>query len=162
VGVFATSGNAGTIQFVATPSGPNAYFYSFSISGFDLLTNEAIDIRFDPSIFLSLSNGFAPNTFHLAVLQPNNPPGAFGDYSALALVDHPSVAGPFTVNAVLQPGAAIPARQPFEIDQFNGSGQLLSVITMGIASEAPEPSSAGLLAAAGILLVASSRILRRT
>src|SRR6266540_1614659 len=79
--------SAGTILYDVTSQGGNVYRYEF-VPNVVLLANEEIDIKFDPTLFGNLFNGVAGADFKLSLLQPNNPPGAFGDYSILALVDH--------------------------------------------------------------------------
>src|SRR5450631_4002936 len=118
--------SAGTIQFQLTTNGTTGTYVYF-LSGFDFRANapcgspihplatgcsDELDIEFDPSVFSGLSNGVAPADFDLAVFQPNNPPSAPGDYSALALLDHASLAGPFSVAFTLFPGQ-LPGPQTF-------------------------------------------------
>jgi hypothetical protein len=113
----------------------------------DLLTGRPTDGRIGPipSRFSSLSNGVADSDFRLALLQPNNPPGAPGAYSALALMDNPSLAGPFSVD-VNWLGSGVPGSLPFFIHQFDASGRILETIGSGSLEaagpvEAPEPAS---------------------
>jgi hypothetical protein len=88
-----------------------------------------------------LFNGVADSDFRLLLLQPNNPPGAVGDYTALALVDNPSLAGPFSVD-VRWLGSGVPGGLPYLLHQFDASGQNLGMIGSGsLVVETPEPAS---------------------
>src|SRR5215831_7571648 len=73
-----------TIDFQASSLGQGLYRLDYLVSGIQLQMNQELDIRFDPALYGSLSNGVAGPDYDLLLLQPNNPPGVFGDYSALA------------------------------------------------------------------------------
>jgi hypothetical protein len=136
--------------------------YQFFVSGFVFRANqpclnnptlecsEALDIQFDQTMFGQLSNGIAPAGFDLLLFQPNNPPQAPGDYSALALVDKPSLLGQFSVDFTFT-GQGTPGSQAFTIDQFDSNGGFQGVVLTGetapLASSVPEPSSVSLIAA---------------
>jgi hypothetical protein len=162
--------SAGTIQFQLTTNGTTGTYVYF-LSGFDFRANapcgspihplatgcsDELDIDFDPSVFSGLSNGVAPADFDLAVFQPNNPPSAPGDYSALALLDHASLAGPFSVAFTLFPGQ-LPGPQTFSIRQFanNGNGSFEGIVESGttapVGSGVPEPASSSLSGTALVL-----------
>src|ERR1700730_12481356 len=101
-GLLSVNLSAATIDFsVSTvgvnPSGETLYRYLYSLAGVSLLNNQEVDIRFGPVLYGTLSNGVAPAGFNLQLLQPNNPPGASGDYSVLALLNNPPVSGVFSV-----------------------------------------------------------------
>jgi hypothetical protein len=157
--------SAANVSFQITNLGQNFYQYSYAVSGIQFQVNQELDIRFDPSLYGSLSNGVAPAGFDLLLLQPNNPPGVDGDYSALSLVNNPSLSGIFSVK-VLYLGNGQPGAQPFFINQLDDSGRLLSVVTQGNSSQAgggtqtPEPA-AWTLAGAGFLIGGLWRTLRR-
>jgi hypothetical protein len=159
-GFSAAPVSAGTINADVMQLGANLYRFTYSINGFDFLVNQDLDIQFDPSAVLGLSNGVATSGFNLLLLQPNNPPGGTGDYSALALVDHPSLAGPFSVDVSLNPGFLPPSSQTFVINQFDANGVFVAKVASGIVADAPEPSS-GLLVLAAIVLLGFSPTLRR-
>jgi hypothetical protein len=137
---------AGTITYDVTEISPpqNLWQYDFQISGITLQTNQEIDIEFDPNLFGALSNGVAGSDFNLLLLQTNNPPGTAGDYSALALKDNPSLAGPFSVDVVFS-GRGAPGNLPFFINQLNANGDIVGTIVSGTATSAavrvPEPGS---------------------
>jgi hypothetical protein len=131
--------SAGSVLFDVANQGGNVYRYDFFPSGLGLLQNQELDIKFDPAFFGSLFNGVAGSDFRLSLLQPNNPVGAFGDYSALALVDNPSVAGPFSVD-VTWLSTGTPGELPYIIHQFDPTGQrILGAISSGSLTT-PEPA----------------------
>lgn len=164
---------AGTIDFqisqvssaasgVASP----VYTYAYAISGFDFQSDGSVinevDIEFNPNDYGVLSNGRTGPYFNLLLLQPNNPPGASGDYSAEATVDHPSLAGTFSVDftwigpgSPLDPGVDL--MQTFHTSTYNNIqgdpsfGNLMSstiaTTTPFAASGAPEASTVFLTAA---------------
>lgn len=150
---------AGNIQFQVTNQGGNDYRYTFFPTGFTFSQNEELDIRFDPNLFGNLLNGVADSDFRLTLLQPNNPIGTFGDYSALALVDNPSFAGPFTVD-VTWLGSGTPGQLPYLIHQFDANGRIIDTLGSGEIGT-PEPAgwllSGAALALRGLLLLARRR-----
>jgi hypothetical protein len=161
-GILVSNVNAAAIQLQVTNLGLNSYRYNYTLSGFALQANQELDIRFDPAIYTGLSNGVAPSDYDLLVLQPNNPPGTAGDYRAFALVNNPSLAGPFSVDVTLQNGAS-PDSQPFFVNQYSQAGLLLSSTAGGFTtsvSTVPEPAtlSLGFLA---LIIGGAARALRR-
>jgi hypothetical protein len=161
LGIASGGASAATVDFEVTSLGGNEYRYSYSFTGFALTENEEIDIRFNPALFGALSNGAAPPDFDLLVLQPNNPPGAFGDYSLLALIDNPSMDGSFTIDVVYL-GAGTPGAQPYSINQYDATGTLTSTTPGGVtvdASAVPEPATFVLVGGA-VLAVSLIRIRR--
>lgn len=152
LGLCSASLHAGTIGISVSPDGAGVYKYTYTISGFTLSANQDLDIQFDPAVYLALSNGVADSDFHLALLQPNNPPGTFGDYSIMALVNNPSLAGPFSVDVTLQQGVqSPPASQPFVIEQFSADGKFMSNIGSGTAGAVPEPPTGLMVLMAGAM-----------
>jgi hypothetical protein len=153
---------AGTISAQVTSLGANQFEYQFILQGFDLLKDQEIDIRFNPAAFGSVFNGVAGSDFHLTLLQPNNPVGAFGDYSILATVDHASLSGPFRLDVTaLQ--ASPPVNLPYVVHQFDSSGQrILGAIESGeVTPFATAPEPGGLwLAGATLILCSLSRGIR--
>jgi hypothetical protein len=161
LGIASSVGSAATVGFEVASLGGNEYRYSYSFTGFTLAENEEIDIRFNPTLFGTLSNGVAPPDFDLLVLQPNTPPGAFGDYSLLALIDDPPMDGSFTID-VLYLGAGTPGAQPYFINQYDAMGTLTSSTAGGLtvsASAVPEPATSVLVGGA-MLAVCLTRIRR--
>lgn len=152
--------SAGTIRYTVTDLGANNYRYSYFVQGFDFLADQELDIRFDPTLYGSLSNGLASADFDLLLLQPDNPTGTDGDYSALALRDHPSLAGPFSVEFVFI-GEGLPGPQPFFVNAFDTSGNIVEIESGMTVSAIPEPSS-GALAVAAALMWGVCRLWRRS
>ena len=135
--------SAGTIQYDVYSLGGSSYRYDYSVSGIFFQANQVLDIRFDPSLYGTLSNGMAPSGFVAILLQPNNPPGDSGDYKALALLDEPAFSGMFSVEVVYL-GSGTPGSQQFVVDQYDGRGVFQQhTTTAGITttSEVPEPLS---------------------
>jgi hypothetical protein len=160
VGLAAGSLSAGQIGFQVTPLGGNSFEYDYFLSGFTFQANQELDIRFDPSLYGALvtSSGVAPSGYQVTLLQPSNPLGTFGDYSAYALIDNPSTAGPFSVRFTFT-GGGQPGPQPFFVNQYDQNGFLSSTIASGLTvpepsgtgSEVPEPASLTLTGAALLL-----------
>jgi hypothetical protein len=136
---FASSLTAGVINFQVSNLGLNSYRYTYVLTGSAFLTNQELDIQFDPALYSALSNGIAGSGFNLILLQPNNPPGLFGDYSVLALIDNPSLAGPFSVDfTFLGPGQ--PGAQPYSFNQLDANHKIVRTIESGTTG-IPEPAS---------------------
>jgi hypothetical protein len=136
---------AGSVQYQVADLGSNVFRYEFFPVGLGLMQFQDLDVQFDAALFGGLLNGVADSDFRLVVLQPNNPLGAPGSYSALALIDNPSLAGPFSVD-VNWLGSGTPGSLPFFIHQFDASGRILETIGSGSLEPvaqvgAPEPSS---------------------
>lgn len=144
------------VGFQVSNLGTNLFRYTYFLSGVTFPANQELDVFFDPLLYGSLSNGKAPSGFDVLLVQPNNPPGTFGEYSVLALVNNPSLAGTFSVDfTFLKPGQQ-PGPQPFAIGTFSTNGfnnipGSPGVTTPQAATNVPEPTSL-LLAAVGILM----------
>jgi hypothetical protein len=157
--------SAATIQYQVTTNGTTGT-YQYFVSGFvaqqtcpanpSIQCNNEIDILFDTPLFSQISNGVAPAGFDLLLFQPNNPPLAAGDYSALALVSNPSLAGPFRVDFTFNPNVGTPGSQTFFIESFDGNGMFQGFaepapVTTPRVSGVPEPASF-LLSGAGLMI----------
>jgi hypothetical protein len=151
-----------------TGSGQTLFRFNYVFSGFTLFQNEEIDIRFDPTVFGQLSNGVAGPGFDLLLFQPNQPLGAFGDYSALAGANA-SLAGTFSVDFTLASNVTLTGNDPrlvgpfFLFDDNPGPSQHPELPFEGLASaapvdSAPEPWSFSLCGAALVLGVARRAI----
>ena len=158
-----------SIQFEATQigttgGGDRVFQYSYFVDG-TFSVNQELDIRFDPALYRDLSNAVAEPGFDVLLFQPNNPPGSFGDFSALALVNNPSLAQPFRVD-VTYLGSGQPGAQPFFINTFNSNGQIIgseSGFTTPPSGDAvvPEPGTRELSGVALIVVCAYLLTLRR-
>jgi len=140
--------SAGTVWYQATSLGSNFYRYDYTID-YNFLQYQELDIKFDPTLYSNLTNGVASSDFNLVLLQPNNPSGTSGDYSLLALIGNPTLAGPFSVKFMFL-GAGEPGSQLYFINQFDPSGQNL-IDTIESGSTVPEPAN-WLMAGAGLIV----------
>jgi hypothetical protein len=157
------------IDLGTATSGETLHRFTYSLSDAVIAESQEINIRFDPAVFRLISNPTAPPGFTTLVLQPDNPPGTFGDYSALAVIANPSLAGLFTVDFVLVHNG-LPGPQPFSINQFDTlTGSFVRTVESGSTQLAgpaavPEPRSFW-LAGAGLILcclwIARGRFLLR-
>jgi len=159
---------AATIQYQVTPigtgSGQTQYRYNYFVSDVAFAVNQELAIQFDPFLFSGLNNGVAGPGFDLLLLQPNNPPQASGDYSALATVNQPSLAGPFWVDFTYT-GPGMPGSQAFFINQYASNGAFQGVITSGLTtplsnSTIPEPTTVS-LCCMGLLIACAPGTFRR-
>jgi hypothetical protein len=158
VGLLAPNLSGTVIAYQFTPG--QLFRYTYSVSGITLTANQELDIRFNPALFGTLSKGVAGNGFDLLLLQPNNPPGAWGDYRALALTNNPSLAGPFSVDFTFL-GKGAPGSQAFVINQYTPEGLFISTIDSGMTTPleqtgTPEPATFAL----GCVALLLGRILR--
>ena len=148
----------GTISYDVSNLGGGTYMYTYSASGFPCpCLGETVDIRFDPGVYASISNGQAkPATdWSLLLFQPDVPLGGFGDYFVTALVSNPSFAGPWTVDFTLKPGQQ-PSPQQFYIYDAN----FAELSTGTTVSAIPEPGTVS-LAIAGLLITSALAYARR-
>ena len=153
---------AGTIQYEVNSLSGNQYKYIFSLFGMSFDANEELEIDFTPALFSSLSNQAVGNGFSGMLLQPNNPPGASGIYSAFTAAAVATPTGTFSVDVTFI-GAGTPGDVPFYLNQYDANQSLLSTVQSGWtttrvtqASGVPEPGSFWLAAIA--LLIACAKI----
>jgi hypothetical protein len=129
--------SAATIQYQVAPTlTPGVFEFTYFISG-TFLQNQEVDIQFDPTMYTNLSNGqpAVSSDWDIMVFQPNVPPGTQGDYTAFALVNNPSLAGPFKVDATYT-GSGTPGAQFFTIQYFGVDGNS-SPTQVGFGNIAP-------------------------
>lgn len=156
---------AGVIQYQVTPLSTSGDFrYAYTLSGLTFQANQELDIQFPAATSSLLRNGAAPAGFLLNLFQPNNPPGAQGDYSALATVNNPSTAGPFGVDFKYS-GPGQPGSQSYLINQFDSNGNFVQTLATGqttplAVSGVPEPASVS-LAMLGLLAGGAGWMRRR-
>lgn len=157
--------SAASVGYEVTDLGGNDFRYSYTFTGITLQAQQEIDIRFDPALFGALSNAVAPPQFDLLVLQPDNPPGSFGDYSILSFINAPDLGGTFSVDVEFL-GVGKPGAQPFFINQYDATGVLILSTPGGLTQkrqsgdpgDVPEPATLWLVA--GSLFVARARAVR--
>jgi len=165
VGLLAAGLSGATIQFSVEDTQPGAgilglmsFRLTYTVHDLTFLTNQELDIRFDPSVYKGIANGAAPPGFDVLLIQPDNPPGTFGDFSALALVPNPPL-GTFIVDVF---SVARPSGQSFSINQLDEDGTLLNTITSGVTvSAVPEPSTVLLFLPGGSFLIFRYRFKKR-
>ena len=148
--------NAGTILYEATDlvdttPGEDLWMYSYVLNGFTFFENYGFQIFFDYMLYSNLED--PPPLVNLdwdpIVFQPDLGLPDDGIYDALALVDNPSLADPFTVSFVWL-GAGSPGTQLYEIYNEN-----FDIIATGETTVIPEPTTiillgSGLLSLAGL------------
>jgi hypothetical protein len=152
---------AGSITYQVSELGQSLFRLSYTVTDISFSVDQELDIRFDPALYSTLSNGVAPAGFDLLLLQPNNPPGTPGDFSALALTDIPSLTAMFSVD-VLMLGPGRPVEQSYWINQLDQQGNLVSTVASGTTVDATTPEPATLpLAGVALLIGGAARVVRR-
>jgi len=163
----ASSAFSATVQFqttsLGTVNGQSLFRNNYTLIDTALQTNQALDITFDTALYGTLSNPQGPSNSSIVLLQPNNPPGAAGLFSGLALSNtQPPIA--FGVSFIFL-GAGQPGSQSFAINQYSPAGALISTITSGVTTPAgtttvPEPGGF-VLAGLGLFAISGWRRMRR-
>jgi hypothetical protein len=148
---FCVSARAGTIWSTVEVLSPdeNLFRVQYHVSGLELGKDQELSVEFSPVIFRSLFNPVAPAGIDILLIQPNNPLGAFGRLSLLALIDFPSIQDGFRLDVratgdLTQMGndPDSPDAQTFEVNQLNGQGVIVSTIQSGnVAAAVPEPAT---------------------
>jgi hypothetical protein len=111
--------------------------YIYYASGLTFLENQELDVVFDADLYGTLSNAVSSPGFDVMLFQPNNPPGVPGDFSALALFDIGSAAGPWSVD-FLYTGPDTPGPQTYYINQYDANGNFIETLESGTTLEAPD------------------------
>jgi len=152
---------AGTIAYQVIDLGGGMDRYVYTVSGFDLLPHQEIDIQFDATMFAGLTNASAPSPFNVELIQPGNPMGAPGHYSAVTDVEvdlTSSSDGPFIVDFTFT-GSGSPGSQMYSINQLDTNDlDIENVVSTGstVPLSVPVPATAGFAALAfGFVLLAS-------
>lgn len=160
--LLAANVSAATIQFQLADLGGTLHRYNYFVSGFTFQQNQELDISFDPALYGPLTNGVAPSSFDMLLLQPNNPLGAQGLYSALALVNNPSLTGSFGVDFTFL-GSGKPGSQPFTIGFFDQGGMhvIQSGLTTPLIQNAVPESTSLSLGSVGLFMGAVLWVVRR-
>lgn len=145
----------------------NLFRYDYSLSGTTVQANQQIDIRFDPSLYGTLSNVQVPSGLSALVLQPNNPPGVFGDLILFPSTSSLMLSGQQLSIDVVALGTGSITSQPYFINQYDANGNFLYTVSAGFTTaevsdaSAPEPAFFPLV---GIALLAGGwwRMRKRT
>lgn len=162
--LLAMSAPAAIITFTTQNLGGNNYRYIYDMTQAQITANQEIQIRFSHLLYTALTNQQAPGAFSALALQPNPGLGIAGDYSVFTTQVNPSMAGTFSIDFTWL-GGGLPGSQPFFINQFDGGGSFLNVVTSGnTQSTVPEPATL-MITGIGLLAlgaVGHSRHKRRT
>jgi hypothetical protein len=150
------SARATVITFdVANISGGGARWqYTYVVSGRVFQDDQGFVVYFDHSLYDNLSVGVAnPPDWDALVEQPIAALLSPGFYDALALVDDPSLLGPFEVSFDWL-GAGAPGSQPFEVYELLSGTLTPRAIESGRTRPAavPEPSFLLLTTIGGVAL----------
>jgi hypothetical protein len=175
IGLVAANLPAGTVSYDFStlpyaapqdaPAGSSMLQVTYLLSNFTFEANQELDIEFDPTLYSTMSNGQAPSGFAVTLFQPDNPPGAPGDFSALALTNGPSVSGSFSVDVVYF-GSGQPGPQSYTVNQFDNQGNFVATVDSGYTGLAdntagvPEPGSFW-LGGMGLMIGAAWWVIRR-
>lgn len=150
--------HAGVVQYEVTSlsaSDPTLFRYTYHLSGFTFLENYEFDVVFPVESFANLSNGSGSPDFDVQLFQPSNPPGLYGNFTALALKDFPLITA-FSVDVNFI-GSGLPGSQQYYIYAFDQNHVIIPGTLPGGAREAgdttpvPEP---GTFALGGLTLLA--------
>ena len=160
-----SSAFAGLVQYSTTPAssggtsafGGTLYHYTFLVSGFNFQANQELDIRFNATQFSHINLISGPQAgFSPLLLQPNNPIGSTGSFSALATQNNVS-GGNFSLDAYYT-GSGEPGSQLYFINQYTAGGSFVGTLQTGnTVAATPEPST---FAIGGVML-ALGGMLRR-
>lgn len=132
--------------------------YTYQASGMTFLANQELDIVFSAQLYGEISDGVADPGFDLLLLQPNNPPGAPGHFSALALTNIGVGQGTWSVDFTFT-GPGQPGSQQFyinkydAINQYDANGTFITTLDSGFTqnlADVPEPGTFMLL---GLVLI---------
>ena len=156
---------AGLVQYSTTPAssgGSNAfggtlYRYTYLISGFNFQANQELDIRFDAGQFSHITLvSTAQSGFSTLLLQPNNPLGAIGSFSALATQNN-APSATFILDAYYT-GTGEPGSQTYLVNQYSQTGNFIGTLQTGnTVAATPEP---GTFLTGGFMLVAGGMLRR--
>ena len=148
--------HAGTIQYEVATVGQlpvqggstvPLFRYTYQASGMTFLANQELDIVFSAQLYGEISDGLADPGFDLLLLQPNNPSGAPGHFSALALTNIGVGQGTWSVDFTFT-GPGQPGSQQFYINQYDANGRFITTLESGSTQDlagAPEPGTFWLL-----------------
>jgi hypothetical protein len=151
-----------TVKYHAQELGGDMFRLNYSISGTTFARNQEFELQFQPDVYRQLANPAGPVGFDILLFQPDNPLGAAGRFSALALFDNPALTGGFSLDVRVAVNRW-PASHKFSINELDERGVILRTITEGDALfGSPEPSTLFLTGAALALACACRRRLKKT
>src|ERR1035437_5785259 len=84
-GLISTNMSAGAVGYSAAYLNTNLYSDGSSLCDRTVQTSQLLDLRFYPTLYGGLSSPQVPDGFTSLLLQPNNPPGTFGDFEIMPL-----------------------------------------------------------------------------
>jgi len=136
--------------------GANLWRYDYIVRDFPFSQNQSFTIYFDRLLYRDLESpppSVGPD-WDVLTLQPDPNLPDNGAYDALALIDNPSLAPPFSVS-FLYLGTGSPGSQRFDINQFDVNGNLQRILDTGFTQPMiPEPAipepATGLLCFSGL------------
>jgi hypothetical protein len=158
--------SAATVKYSIMGLGSETFRIRYQMESAVFHKNYELELRFDPDIYDLLSNPLAPSGFDAMLFQPNNPPGAAGRFSVLALIDNPSLAGGFSVDVRLigcceRSAWDFGLGQEYAINELDASGLILRTIEEGRTTPIPEPTTLSLAGVALLLALAETARRRR-
>jgi hypothetical protein len=149
LGLLMADLNADIIDAALTPTGLDSIQYSFTLSGFNLLQYQVLDLKFDSSTYSSLSNALAPSNFSTTILQPFSPTP--GDFLVEALKPNLTLPpGSVSIDATLTKGHGALGPLTFQVYQFDSTGNNNGAVQGGSGTTSdpavPEPAGDSLVA----------------
>lgn len=150
-----------SVRYNAQALGGDMFRLQYDVGDVTFSRNQELELRFHSSLFRSLSNPSGPAGFDILLIQPDNPLGAPGHFSALALADSPALTPPFSVDVRVFSNY-FPGSHKFTINELDDRGVILRTVFEGDAYEAaPEPSTVALTGTALLIACAAPACRRR-
>lgn len=113
-------------------SGDTVDTLTYTVTGLTLTPLQELDLFFSPTVYISLADPIVGSAYSVYLEQPNNPPGASGDFGLTPISSSMSVTGPFSINVTLQDLAG-PGPENYTVSQFDQNGNFVGIIATGIA-----------------------------
>ncbi|MCU1237662.1 MAG: Ig family protein [Candidatus Solibacter sp.] len=156
LGGWALPGWGGSVTYSTANLSGDVWQYTYSLSGFTFSAGDLLAIYFDASIPPNLDPPPAVGSdWSLFTFQPDAALPAPGEFDAMALVNSPSFAVPFTISFMF-PGGLPPGPQDFIV--FDSSFEAIDsgVTTTAATTATPEPGSLA-VALSGLAILALLR-----
>ena len=154
-----SNGYAITINYQATDLadtifGEDVWQYTYTVTDQVFSANDGFSIYFDLGLYSDLNDPppSVNDDWDPISIQPDPAVPADGLYDALALVNNPSLANPFTISFVWL-GQGTPGPQNFELYELIDDG--LNIIGTGTTAPVPVPEPSTLLISGFCLYIAS-------